>query len=451
MHSSDGDTGPTPFTNGQLLTNAQALVPIQERRAVAGMDTAVDRAITVPRQSDRDRRYDDSPSLGQSQVSTSATDLDLFDVTVIVPTRNECDNIVPLVERLTSALAGTRARVLFVDDSDDDTPAEVSRVAATSKVSVSLYHRDGENRSGGLGGAVLAGLRQTTSPWAVVMDGDLQHPPELVPELLATGQRDGADVVVASRHVPGGSSAGLSSVSRVLVSDLSITLSKVIFPKQLRGISDPMSGFFALKPASFDLESLRPKGFKILLELLARSREVGKTEMPFAFGERQAGESKASLREGFIFVWQLIRLRLARMISGGGRSRVLHRGAGFAAVGVTGMFVNIAVMWALADPAALGVNYLVAAALATQASSSWNFALIDRLVYRGPKRLTATTRWLGFMAMSNLVLLLRIPVLWFLVSTLHIHYLPATVATLLLGFALRFKSQERLTLTEEIS
>jgi dolichol-phosphate mannosyltransferase len=318
-------------------------------------------------------------------------------------------------------------------------------------VSVSLHHRDAQDRAGGLGSAVLAGLRRTASRWAVVMDGDLQHPPELVPQLIAVGERDDADVVVASRHVPGGSSAGLSSISRVLVSDLSITLSKVVFPKQLRGISDPMSGFFALKPASFDLAHLRPNGFKILLELVARSPEVGKAEMPFVFGERLAGESKASLREGFIFMLQLVRLRLARMISVAGRSRVLHRGAGFAAVGITGMFVNIAVMWALADPAALGVNYLFAAALATQASSSWNFLLIDRLVYRGPKRLTATKRWLGFMTMSNAVLILRIPMLWLLVSALHLHYLPATAATLLLGFALRFKSQERLTLMEEIA
>ena len=386
-------------------------------------------------------------------------------ITVVVPTRNEQANVSPLVERLTAALRGRSARVLFVDDSDDDTPSEVLRVAATSGLPVELLHRTGAERTGGLGGAVLAGLRRAGSRWVVVMDGDLQHPPELVPRLVDAGEQQGVDVVVASRHIPGGATTGLSSVSRVLVSGLSITLSKVAFPKRLKGVSDPMSGFFALRPESFDLDVLHPEGFKILLELLARSDGVKKSEVPFVFGARNAGESKASLKEGLIFGVQLLRLRLARLVSGhsgpqsqreGGRGwlpdrGMLRRGAGFAAVGFTGLFVNLLVTWLLVDRTTLGINYLIGAAIATQISSTWNFALVDNLVYSGEKRLTALRRWLGFMAMSNLVLLLRIPLLAVLVSTLHVHYLVATLLTLFLGYAVRFQSQERLTLTEKIS
>ncbi len=175
-------------------------------------------------------------------------------VTVVVPTRNEECNIAPLVERLTGAMAGESYRILFVDDSDDGTPLEIVRVAALTHTSVDLVHRAPTQRHGGLGGAVLEGLRATRSPWAVVMDGDLQHPPELVPELVATGLREHAEVVVASRHVPGGSAQGLSSVGRALVSSSSTVLSKLVFPSNLRGISDPMSGFFAVR-----LRCLRPR------------------------------------------------------------------------------------------------------------------------------------------------------------------------------------------------
>ncbi len=372
-------------------------------------------------------------------------------ITVVVPTRNEEGNIAPLVRRLGAALAGEAARVLFVDDSDDGTSLEVVRVAAGTDLTVDLLHRERDERQGGLGGAVLEGLRASRSPWAVVMDGDLQHPPELVPQLVAAGMRAHAEVVVASRKVPGGSSEGLATVGRALVSSSSTVLSKLVFPRNLRGISDPMSGFFALRLDAVDLDILRPRGFKILLELLARHGQLTKAEVAFTFGERLSGDSKASVREGLLFVKQLVRLWGSQTVARGLGSGVLQRGAGFATVGLTGLLVNMIVLWALADPSMLRLNYLMAAVMTTQISSSWNFVLVDNLVYRGTKRLTRLSRYLGFMVMSNTVLLLRIPLLALLVSVLGVHYLAANVLTLLLGYLVRFRSQERLTLTEDLS
>jgi putative flippase GtrA len=204
-----------------------------------------------------------------------------------------------------------------------------------------------------------------------------------------------------------------------------------------------MSGFFALRPAAFDLDNLRPMGFKILLEMLARTPNLRLNERPFVFGERFAGESKASLREGMNFLLQLGRLTCSNLW---GRQRaVLGRGIGFAMVGASGVLVNMAVTWVLADPAALHLNYVLAAVVATQFSSTYNFALTDTLVYRRPKRLTRLRRWAGFMSMSNLVLLLRVPAIFVLVDRLHVHYLVASTVTLFLGFAVRFRAQERLS------
>jgi dolichol-phosphate mannosyltransferase len=377
---------------------------------------------------------------------------DTHELTVIVPTRNEHDNVAPLVDGLTAVVGDRAVRVLFVDDSDDATPQEVVRVGRSSDLDVDLLHRPRGRRGGGLGGAVLEGLAATESPYAVVMDGDLQHPPGVVAKLLDQAHVTGADVVVASRHAPGGSEGGLSNVGRVLVSRGSIALSKLVFPRRLRGVSDPMSGFFLVRRAALDPAAMRPQGFKILLELLARHRDLTRSEVAFEFGERLAGTSKASLAEGLVFVRQLARLRVAawrdRRRPPLRRKGSLLRAVSFAAVGVTGLGVNLLAMWLLADPATLHLYYLAAAVLSTQASSTWNFLLVDRLVYRGPKRGTAVGRYAGFLTASNAVLLLRVPVLALLVGGLHVHYLLATSLTLFLGYFIRFRSQERLTLLE---
>ena len=166
-------------------------------------------------------------------------------------------------------------------------------------------------------------------------------------------------------------------------------------------------------------------------------------------GWRRAVETRTSVAEVLRSWAALVSIRSTRTLrAASGR---LRRGAGFAAVGLTGLVVNLGVMWVLADPRALHVNYLVAAVLSTQLSSTWNFLLIDNLVYRGPKRHTAPRRWLGFLVMSNAVLVLRIPLLALLVSLLGLHYLFASALTLVLGYLVRFRTQERLTLVEKIS
>jgi len=124
--------------------------------------------------------------------------------TVIVPTRNEAGNIQPLLERLKKSLAATPAEVLFVDDSTDVTDEVVRAVGRTSGLAVRLLHRSSEQRTGGLSGAVIAGFHEAHGTWAVVMDGDLQHPPELAPKLVAVGQSRGSiSSLPAGRRNPG--------------------------------------------------------------------------------------------------------------------------------------------------------------------------------------------------------------------------------------------------------
>jgi dolichol-phosphate mannosyltransferase len=361
------------------------------------------------------------------------------DLTVVVPTRNEAGNISRLVDRLDAALAGQAAEIVFVDDSDDETPQRVLEVADGAGHRVRLIHRLPDERAGGLGSAVLAGFEAADTRWAVVMDGDLQHPPELVPELVRTGCEQGSDVVVASRYRGTGDSSGLSGAVRHAVSRSSTTLTKALFPRRMHACTDPMSGMFAVRLDSVDRATLRPNGFKILMEILARSPKLRVSEVPFAFGERHSGESKASLREGVLFARRLIGLRTATLF--GRHSTRAARIAGFASVGVSGVAVNTAALWVLVN--LLGVSLLWSAALATQASTLWNFILTDRLVFRGPKSLGALSRLIGFALINNAALLLRLPLLHWLTRDAHVHYLIANAATLLAAFAVRFALSDR--------
>src|SRR6185312_7185378 len=144
------------------------------------------------------------------------------------------------------ALAGPDSEILFVDDSDDDTCERIAAAADNASLPVRVVHRDPENRSGGLGGAVMSGMLLARGDYVCVMDADLQHPPELVPTLVDRAlASDSPDVVVASRYCAGASTSlrGL----RAAVSWSTTALAKTLFRKALRRVSDPMSGFFLVR------------------------------------------------------------------------------------------------------------------------------------------------------------------------------------------------------------
>ncbi|MFD3911512.1 glycosyltransferase [Streptomyces sp. NPDC058603] len=353
-------------------------------------------------------------------------------VTVIIPTFNESGNVRELLRQLTGAVpARLPCEVIFVDDSTDDTPEVIESAAQDCPFPVSVIHRD--KPEGGLGGAVVEGLRAAGSDWIVVMDADLQHPPALVPELVAAGERTSADLVVASRYIEGGSRAGLAGGYRVAVSRAATWLTKGLFPAGLRGISDPMSGFFAIRRSAVTAEALRPLGYKILLELAVRCRPEQPAEVPFVFRDRFAGESKSTAKEGLRFLRHLVELRtaapLARMIA-------------FGLIGLTGFVPNLLALHGLT---AAGVHYLPAEVVANQFGVLWNFLLIEVLLFRDRR---AHRHWADrvgrFALLANADLLLRIPLIALFVAQLGMGVLTATACALLATFVLRFVGTEAL-------
>jgi putative flippase GtrA len=291
-----------------------------------------------------------------------------------------------------------------------------------------LIHRPPEQRADGLGGAVTAGLKATQSKYACVMDGDLQHPPELVPELLKTATEQHADLVVATRRSETSEVSGLNTVRNWISLGLDM-IARIFFPHELRGVSDPLTGFFLVRVGALNLKALRPKGFKILMEILVRNPNLVKAEVPFSFGKRLSGQSKASVAEAWKYFNLLWNLRF---------DGEFLRFTGFALVGLSGIFVNSLVLFLGTEQ--LHVYYLFSVVVATIASTLWNFILIEAWVYRSKTQATGRARRLAlFFVVNTLALSLRTPIIYLLTSTLSVHYVVSNLISLALLTLLRFE------------
>jgi dolichol-phosphate mannosyltransferase len=223
-------------------------------------------------------------------------------ISIIVPALNEGPNLSPLVEQIDAALAGRAYEVIVVDDnSRDETPAVAARLAERYPLRLLVRQRPKD----GLSGAVLRGIAEARGQYLVVMDADLQHPPAKLPELLAPLETGEADFVLGSRYVPGGSTGQRWGVFRRINSRVATLLARPFAGR----VTDPMSGFFALKRQTFDrARRLTPLGYKIGLELMSKARVRRVREVPIHFAERTRGESKLTLKEQFRYLEHLSRL-----------------------------------------------------------------------------------------------------------------------------------------------
>jgi dolichol-phosphate mannosyltransferase len=227
------------------------------------------------------------------------------DLTLVVPTYNERDRLAELVLALFDAT--TRAQldlelVIVDDNSPDGTGALADELARTRRMQV--VHRSGKL---GLGTAVVAGFAVASSDILGVMDADFSHPPALVPKMVAAFRATGADVLVASRYVPGGSTPDWP-LKRRMLSRLGCLLARGLSP-----IRDAASGFFLIRRDIARGVAIKAGGFKICLELIVRGKPARLVEIPYRFDDRELGESKMSMREASGYLFQLrdlYRLRL---------------------------------------------------------------------------------------------------------------------------------------------
>ena len=248
----------------------------------------------------------------KEQIASPVVHTAHYDMSVVIPTRNEHDNISPLLEALFAALNDLQVEVIFVDDSDDDTPDIIKSKMKTmnsSSFHINLEHRaKGEARVGGLATAVVYGLQVAQAPYVAVLDADLQHPPEQLHLFYEQALIRDADLILASRYIKGGGYQGLDGVGRRLISIGMKWTAKLLFPERLHNISDPLGGFFLLRRSLLTDVTLRPIGYKILLEILIRAPWKQALEVPYHFQARSHGQSKSTMRQGTLALQHMLRL-----------------------------------------------------------------------------------------------------------------------------------------------
>lgn len=293
------------------------------------------------------------------------------EISIVIPTFNEKENVQELVRLVAVAMAGVRWELIFVDDNSPDGTARVVRELAATDGRVRCIQRLGRR---GLSSACIEGMLSSSARYVAVMDGDLQHDETLLPKMLDALQHGDIDVVVASRYVAGGGTGDWDE-RRAQLSRASTGLAKKVLHVEL---SDPMSGFFAIERETF--LRLAPKlsgvGFKILLDLFASADPPLRfREIPYEFRSRRAGETKVDGMVALDFVTMLLQKRIGRLVP----PRFVY----FCLIGGGGLMVHMLTLWVMFQMA--GVNFAASQAIATGVAMVGNFTLNNLITYRESK------------------------------------------------------------------
>lgn len=290
------------------------------------------------------------------------------ELSVIVPTFNERDNVTVLYRRLEATLVNVAWEVVFVDDNSPDGTSDVVRELAQQDSRVRCIRRIGRR---GLSGACIEGILASSAPYAAVIDADLQHDETQLPKMLLLLASDKADLVVGSRYIEGYKSEGFNK-QRAGASALATEVAR----KMLRvEIADPMSGFFMVRRDRF--EQVAPKlsvhGFKILLDLVASAQgNLRAVEIPYTFGARQHGESKLDSMVALDFLG-LVLAKLTNDI-------VSLRFILFAMVGGIGLVVHLTTLFIALE--LFKAPFAEAQAAGAIVAMTSNFVLNNFLTYR---------------------------------------------------------------------
>jgi dolichol-phosphate mannosyltransferase len=288
------------------------------------------------------------------------------ELTIVVPTFNERENVSILPKRLAAVLAGVDWEIVYVDDdSPDDTATEVRRIAMRDR-RVRIIRRLGRR---GLASACVEGILSSSAPFVAVMDADLQHDERLLREMLQRLKAEALDIVVASRYVAEGSVDGWDA-SRAAISRIGARVAKIVMKADVK---DPMSGFFMMRRESFDqsMRCLSQHGFKILLDLFVSApRPLRFLELSYSFQARQFGESKFDA----MAAWEFGVLVLDKLF---GRFLPV-RFILFAMVGRTGLVVHLAILGLIRHAA----PFVAAQTVAVVGAMTWNFFLNNTITYR---------------------------------------------------------------------
>jgi dolichol-phosphate mannosyltransferase len=336
-------------------------------------------------------------------------------ISLVIPTYNERENIQLVVKCVHGVLLETHRpfEIIVVDDDSPDRSWEMAQALCAEFPDLRVIRRVNER---GLARAVVRGWQEARGELLAVMDGDLQHPPEVLVPLLNALVEDSVDIAVASRHVKGG---GVSrwNIFRRAISWGATLMATWVLPGTLATLRDPMSGYFALRRSVIEGRQLQPEGYKILLEVLGRGSYQRVQEIPFTFVERKLGGSKLGPRQYLEFVVHLLRLSL--------QTGELIRFLKFSAVGGSGVFVNMGV---LAFLSSAGLDYLPSGIVAVETAIVTNFFMNEFWTFsdfsrKRPGWFSRSFRFLKFNLVCAGGAMLNLGMLWGLTEFAGMYYL----------------------------
>ncbi|MEH2082739.1 MAG: glycosyltransferase [Nostoc sp.] len=358
---------------------------------------------------------------------------DYIHLSLVIPTYKERENIKNVVSILSQLLDESIAgnyELIVVDDDSPDRTWEIAQSLMTKYPQLRVMRRQQER---GLSSAVIRGWQASMGSVLGVIDGDLQHPPEILIQLLRNIEQ-GADLAVASRHVEGGGVSSWSVIRRFLSRGAQL-LGLVILPEVLGRVSDPMSGYFMVRRSAIAGATLNPVGYKILLEVIGRGKVDQVAEVGYVFCERKEGESKVTWKQYIDYIHHLVRLRLSTGKVGRLRRKVnfpIGRFVRFGFVGFSGVFVDLTVFHLLRTVIHLGLtrSTILSAGVAIVNNFLWNDIWTFSDISQGQRALHQRfKRFLKFSAVCLAGVILQALIINFLYNILEINqYLAKLIA-----------------------
>ncbi len=377
----------------------------------------------------------DEKAIGSYVVNSIALTKQSF-LSLVIPTYNESQNIEKLIKALSSLLTPVMQcnyELIVVDDDSPDRTWEVAQSLEKEYPQLRVIRRQQER---GLATAVLSGWQIALGNILGVIDGDLQHPPETLLKLLEAIE-NGVDLAVASRHVEAGGVSDWSIFRRVLSRGAQI-LGLIILPGLISRLSDPMSGYFLVQRHAITECDLNPIGYKILIEVIARGRVRQISEVGYVFQERQTGESKVTKQNYVDYLQHLFYLRLSLSKLSGLKpsfSFPFQRFIRFGIVGLSGVCVDMSILYFLHDPARLDLGLIFSKIIAAEISIINNFAWNDIWTFGdvSSQQNSWHQRWLRlikFNAVCLLGLILNVLILNLMSNVLKLNYLIANLVAI---------------------
>ncbi len=353
-----------------------------------------------------------------------------YDLTVIIPTFNEEENIAAIIEAVNGVFSeyGINGEVLVVDDSSKDRTIPIVQGIAGRRENVRLIVRKEDH---GLSQSVVEGFGEARSEVLQVIDADFSHPPELIPRFYEA-VRGGADIAIGSRYMKGGDIEQWP-LKRRIISLGATAFGRMLFPE----VTDPVSGFFAVRREVVAGAPLAPRGYKILMEVLGRGRWRSFVEIPFVFKDREEGESKLRADTIVDYLRQCAGIVLFAATRRAGPVwaewlKILR----FGLVGLSGIIVNMVLLYALTE--IVGIYYLISAAIAIELSIVNNFVWNDVWTFKSARDLRfgrRVQRFASFQAVSVGGLVINMAVLYALADIAGVYYLAANLVGIFVAFA----------------